>query len=152
MIHTYKRQAEMEIFLMQLLEVSLSDDSLGGFHYLLHETLTPFSKMKQKVIKIHFRKINPVQGQLLSQWPNATCFKWELCISILLHLQLYTMPLRITVEPLAQGLLWPMCFQSFWAAALFILDKGNLFSSTGCPWQALMTFLKKICILLVQKK
>lgn len=38
----------MEIFLMQLLEVSLSDDSLGGFHYHLHETLTPFSKMKQK--------------------------------------------------------------------------------------------------------
>ena len=52
MIHTYKRQAGMEIFLMQLLEVSLSDDFLGGFHYLLHETLTPLSKMKQKVIKI----------------------------------------------------------------------------------------------------
>lgn len=51
---------------MQVLEVSLFDDPLGGFHYALHETLTPLSVMEQKVIKILFRKINPVQGQLLS--------------------------------------------------------------------------------------
>lgn len=53
MIHTYKRQAGMEFFfLIQLLEVYFSDGSLDGFHYLLHETLSPFPKMKQKVIKI----------------------------------------------------------------------------------------------------
>lgn len=51
-IHTYKRQAEMEFFLIQLLEVCLSDGSLDGFHYLLHEILSLFSKMKQKGIKI----------------------------------------------------------------------------------------------------